>query len=320
MSYDSVVTCASKQYQPNSFLRKILMGNNYRKVWQQEVTIPVFHFSQSGLTVKELGGGMQTKSLRVLDSSGKEWALRTVDKDVSNAWMPIESGLLRKASQDLISASFPYGAPIVGELAHAAGITTARPRIFYVADDAALGAFRPVFSNTLCMLEERDPGFDSSQNSATVLSNIIRDNQYKIQQKVLLKARLFDVIIADWDRHADNWRWGMKDSAGFTYYYAIPRDRDWAFYQSGGWVPKLVQKTGSMRCFINFDEKVKSVKNLMWKGWSMDKTFLNELTSADWETAIKELQQTLTDSSIEKAVQTLPASVYASEGPSFTKN
>src|SRR5215204_6327781 len=173
---DSVTTFASSQYEPNSFLRRIFMGNNYRTVWRQEVTVPVFHFSQSGFTIKELGGGMQTKSLHLADRSGKEWSLRTVDKDVSNAVVPIESPILRKASQDLISAAFPYAAPIVGELAHAAGVIAARPRVFYVADDPALGNFRPIFANTVCTLEERDPGFDSTHNSVTVLYDLTQNN------------------------------------------------------------------------------------------------------------------------------------------------
>ena len=135
---DSIVSIASSQYQPGSFLRRIFMGTNYREVWQAKVTLPVFYFSQSGLTIKELGGGMQTKSLHVVDKQGKEWSLRTVDKDVSNAVMPVQSSLLRKVSQDLISAAFPYAAPIVGELAYAAGIHAAKPKIFYVADDSSL--------------------------------------------------------------------------------------------------------------------------------------------------------------------------------------
>jgi len=314
---DSVVTFASAQYEPNSFLRRILMGNNYRKTWQQQVTVPVFHFSKSGFTIKELGGGMQTKSLRITDRAGKDWSLRTVDKDVSNALIPIESSLLRKASQDLISAAFPYAAPVVGELAYAAGVVAARPQTFYVADDPQLGNFRPIFSNTLCTLEERDPGFDSTHNSVTVLYDLTQNNSYKIQQHALLNARLLDVVIADWDRHADNWRWGMKDSAGFRYYYAIPRDRDWAFYQSKGWIPKLIQKTGGMRCFVNFDAKLKNVKDLSWKSWTFDRLFLNELTAADWEAAIRKLQEALTDDVIERAVQKLPSSVYAMSGADF---
>ena len=38
------------------------------------------------LPLKELGGGQQTKSLRLLDKNGQEWVLRTTDKDVAGRW------------------------------------------------------------------------------------------------------------------------------------------------------------------------------------------------------------------------------------------
>ena len=294
------------------------MGNNYRKEWKQPVTIPVFRFSESGFTIKDLGGGMQTKSLHVVDKFGKEWSLRTVDKDVSGAMPPMfRNKLPQKASQDLISAAFPYSGVLAGELASAAGIRSARPQVCFVADDPGLKQFRPVFSNTVCTLEERDPGFDSTESTLVVFENILEDPLYKIQPKELLKARLFDMVIADWDRHADNWRWGRKDSAGFHFYYAVPRDRDWAFYKGGGLLPNLARMTNAMPHLVNFATAPKKLKNLNYKAWMLDKTFLNELTAADWQQSIKELQLALNDNAIEMAVQKLPASIYATVGSSF---
>lgn len=318
---DSAVTYASNQYEPHSFLRRLFMGGNYRREWRQEVTVPVLHLSGSGFTVKELGGGMQTKSLHLVDSHGKEWGLRTVEKYITNASVTrvMRNRIGRNLSQDLISASFPYAAPLAGELAGAAGIRAARPRVFYVAGDAALGRYDSLFAGTLCTLEERDPGFDSTNNSTTLYLNLRRSNAAKMQQPVYLRARLLDMLVADWDRHADNWRWGTKDSAGFRYYYAVPRDRDWAFYDSGGWIPKLAQFTGNMRCLIPFEAAPKNIKMLSWKAWKMDENFLNELNAAAWKEVIHSFQSSLTDEAIEKAVQVLPASLYASDGGTFVQ-
>lgn len=318
ISKDSVETFASSRYRPNSFLRRLFMGSNYRKEWSQPVTVPVFRFSGSGFTIKELGGGMQTKSLQLTDSLGKVWLLRTVDKDVAGAMPPLlRNTLAQRVAQDFTSAAFPYGAQVAGELAHAAGLLTARPQVFFVAEDAALGEFQSIFVHTLCTLEERDPGFDSTENSFTVLKNITQDHQYKIQQKILLKGRVLDMLTADWDRHADNWRWGLKDSADLHYYYAIPRDRDWVFYQSKGLIPKLAGLTNAMRHLVNFAETPKNIKDLSWKAWLFDKTFLNEMNRMDWEEAIKDVQESLTDKAIETAVQKIPASIYELNGITF---
>ncbi|HYO22499.1 MAG TPA: hypothetical protein VER36_08835 [Flavisolibacter sp.] len=318
---DSVVTFASSLYKPNSFLRTLFMGKNYRSEWEQKVTLPVFYFSGSGFRIKELGGGMQTKSLHMIDSLGKEWSLRTVDKDVSAAPVAfLQSSLGQKVAQDMISSAFPYGAVLAGELSHAAGLRTARPRVYFIADDSGLGPYRSLFANTLCTLEERDPGFDNTDDSETVLDNLTKENRFKIQQLVLLRARILDMLMADWDRHADNWRWGRADSADFTFYYAVPRDRDWAFYKSKGWIPKVVQLTGAMRCFVPFGPELKNIKDLSWKAWTMDKTFLNEMTGADWEKTIQHLQAALTDDVLEAAVKKLPVSIFETDGQWFIQS
>lgn len=314
--HDSVLTYASSLYKPNSFLRTLFLGKNYRDEWEQRVTVPVFRLSGSGFTITELGGGMQTKSLQLVDSLGKVWALRTVDKDVSKAGVAaLRLPLAQRIAQDMISAAFPYGAVLAGELTRAIGLKAATPQVFFVADDTALGEYRSIFAHTLCTLEERDPGFPDTDDSETVLENLTQSNRYKIQQPFLLKARLLDMLIGDWDRHADNWRWGQVDSAGFQVYYAIPRDRDWAFYKSGGWIPKLVQLSGAMRCFVSFGPELKNIKSQSWKAWTLDKTFLNEMNAGDWEAAIEEVKATLTDSIIEASVKMLPASIYNTDGP-----
>ncbi|HEX8316290.1 MAG TPA: hypothetical protein VF609_14910, partial [Flavisolibacter sp.] len=209
---------------------------------------------------------------------------------------------------------------LAGELSNAAGLRAARPEVYFIADDAALGPYRLLLANTLCTLEERDPGFDSTEDSETVVANLTRDNRYKIQQTLLLKARILDMLMADWDRHADNWRWGQTDSASFRFYHAIPRDRDWAFYRSNGWIPQLVQVSGAMRCFVPFGPNLKNIKDLSWKAWTLDKTFLNEMDAANWEKAIQLIQTMLRDDVIEACVKKLPASIYETDGQWFIQS
>jgi hypothetical protein len=126
-----------------------------------------------------------------------------------------------------------------------------------------------------------------------------------VLQKQVLTARLIDMLVADWDRHADQWRWGRKDSAGLQWYYSIPRDRDQAFFQSKG----LLVKFGP-RHFVGFDDDNLKLEKLNNKTWEFDHLFLNELNESDWKEAIITLQQQITDSVIYRAVQQLPYAVY----------
>ena len=84
---DSVIVAASNKYINCSPVRLLFVGKNYRREWSTPVKMPVFHLKSEmgGFTIKELGGGQQTKSLRLLDKNGQEWVLRTTDKDVAGA-------------------------------------------------------------------------------------------------------------------------------------------------------------------------------------------------------------------------------------------
>ncbi|HKZ38650.1 MAG TPA: metallophosphoesterase, partial [Chryseolinea sp.] len=72
---------ASDQYQAGNGKQKIF-GKNYREAWAQEIDVPVFDLAreQGGLKILQKGGGMQTLSLRMEDSSGREFVIRSIEK------------------------------------------------------------------------------------------------------------------------------------------------------------------------------------------------------------------------------------------------
>ena len=87
--------------------------------------------------------------------------MRAVDKLPTGA-LPAE--FRGTVAQDLVqefnSASHPYGPLTIPELAKPLNIAVPHPELFFVPDDPAFGFYQPLFANTVCMLEERDPSFD----------------------------------------------------------------------------------------------------------------------------------------------------------------
>jgi hypothetical protein len=315
-SADSIQVPASRQYQKPGILRKIFIGKNYRVEWGTPVTMAVFRLKDFGMTVKELGGGQQTKSLRLTDKDGKEWVLRTVDKDVEKALPPkLRNTLAEGVVQDLISAAYPYAPLIVANLSQTVAVPAPAPRLFYVPDDAALGPHQKIFAHQICYLEKRDPTDDGSEsiNSEDVQKALGKNGNSRILQKEVLRARLVDMLIADWDRHADQWRWGAKDSAGARYFYAIPRDRDQAFFRAGGLIPR-VGKAVAMQHLNWFKKHTRGLKKLNFKSRDFDRIYLNELTRNDWETITQKFIETLSDPVIDAAAQRIPPAVYRVSG------
>ncbi len=309
---DMVIAPASIQYIMTSALGRLLSGTNYRREWSIPVAMPVFRLKESGFIIKELGGGMQTKSLSLWDKNKREWVLRSVKKEAMNA-IPkkFRYPIVVNFVQDQISAAHPYAPLVVSYLAQANKIVAPRPKLYFVPDDENLGPYRKIFANTLCFLERREPTPDNSETESTarIMEEILEDNDHLILQETVLKARLLDMLVGDWDRHADQWRWGAVDSGRAKYYYAIPRDRDQAFFRTNGLVPWLVQ-IFAMKHTSGFKKSSKGLKNLNFKSWRFDKTFLNELDKTVWSRVIKEFQANLTDDVIMAAVQKLPGEIY----------
>ena len=322
---DTISRAASANLHPVKGMKRFFMGQNYRKEWTAPVNMDVLHLATAygGMRVESMGGGSQTKSLRLKDRSGKEWVLRSVNKiPGGNIPESYRGTIAEKMLPEINSASFPYGALVVPPLADAIGIRTAHPRLVYIPDDTALGMYRNVFANTVCMLEERHSTIDGAESKTTAkaFDKMLDDNDHRADQAAVLKARLLDMLIGDYDRHFDQWRWGVSDSAGRKgkIYYPIPRDRDQAFFNSNGLILRWLSQRGMP--FLNgFRERIKKVNWLGYSARDFDRLFLTDLDAAEWQQAIESVQAKLTDSVIRDAVRHLPKEIYGLSGESLER-
>jgi hypothetical protein len=314
-STDSVTIAASTLYSKPGLINRVLLGSNYRKVWETPVRLPVFHLSEHGFTIKELGGGNQTLSLQLTDRKGRSWSLRTVDKNVVGALPPfMQKTIVVKLAQEQVSGAHPYAPLIVARLAKAVGVRAADPVYYFVPDDPALGEYRSLFAGSVCLLEEREPGESRSQNTGKILERLIDKGSARADGPAILKARLLDIIVGDWDRHSDQWRWAARPgSRDLPLVYALPRDRDQALYYTDGVLPRLMQLV-ALRYLISYNDDLKRIKSLTYKSWPFDRFFLSGVDREQWTGTLQYLHGALTDSVLLDAVKALPPEIYAISG------
>jgi hypothetical protein len=83
---DSVLITIHPCYDRVSGIHRMLFGENYRKEWPTQVKLPVIRVTRinGGLSPERYGGGMETKSIRMIDKTGKESVLRSVEKIPDN--------------------------------------------------------------------------------------------------------------------------------------------------------------------------------------------------------------------------------------------
>lgn len=327
---DSAVTVrASGQYETKSELGQFFLGENYRKEWLQKIQVPVFDIGQEKgeLQIIQRGGGMQTKSLRLQAADGKQYVLRSVEKYPEDA-VPefLQKTFAADLVKDQISASHPYGAVVVPYLAEAIDIYHTKPKIVFIPDDPRLGLYQQEFAGTLALFEERPDEawtnashFGNSENiigTTKLLEKLKDDNDNEVDQRFTLKNRLFDMIIGDWDRHDDQWRWAEFDKKGEKgkIYRPIPRDRDQAFFVNEGLLPKIVSRRWALPKLEGFDHDIRWTPGFMFNGKNFDRSFLTELSKNEWVQVAREIKKDLTDDEIEHAVKQWPDSIYSLHG------
>ncbi|MFC6996247.1 BamA/TamA family outer membrane protein [Rufibacter roseus] len=323
---------ASTYYNASGF-RHWLLGQNYRREWAQPVTLPVFDIGamHGGLKVIKRGGGFQTKSLRLEDSTGRQYVLRSVEKYPDDALPRIlRETIAADVVKDQISASHPYGALVAAPLADSVGVYHTNPQYFIIPDDPRFGRYLKGFANTIGLFETRPDedlsdmrSFGNTENAVgtpKVLENILEDKDDQVDQLSVLRARLFDFFIADWDRHDDQWRWAeFKKKGKGKIYKPIPRDRDQAFFVNQGVVPNIASRRWILPKVQGFDESLRDIKGFNFNARHFDRTFLTGLERWQWLAMADSLERELTDEAIEAAVKQLPPPIYQQSGEWLTK-
>jgi hypothetical protein len=340
---DSVWAVAGRQYNRHSKAYHLLMGPHHRAVWAAPVRVPVLKLASAvpgagPLTATKLGGGFQSTSLTLTSADGRLYVIRSLDKDPSRI-MPklLQKTFLANGLRDGTSAGNPYGALVVPVLSQQLGVPHTHPHIFYVpldADNLGSAEANARLRGKLVLLEEK---YDGEQVRSPLLpearkfisdekmrEHLYADPRNRPDQLALLRARLLDVLIGDWDRHSGQWQWGELPNPtrpGGTLFVAVPKDRDQVFFRmSDGAVPWLMTRKFLVRHLVTFKHDFHDVVALTGQGRYVDQRGLNALSRRDFVEAARYVQAHLPDSALARAVHQLPPAVYALEGPRLLRD
>ncbi|MDF7811439.1 hypothetical protein [Hymenobacter sp. YC55] len=330
---DSTVRVAAGTQYLRSKLHQFFWGKHYRELWALPVEVPVFNLRTAvpgGLVPVQEGGSFQTKNLRLVAPNGRQYVLRSVDKDATKA-LPesLQNGPIGRLMKDQTSVINPYGAYIVPRLAEAVGVYHTNPRLVYVGNDPALGQFQKDFANALYLFEERPEGDQSTVasfgnsnrvvSSRHVFTNLLANPQYRVAARQYLRARLFDMWLGDWSRREDQWRWASFPTAnGGIEYRPIPRDRDHAFFKfNDGLLTHIIGWVKSNYQTFEKDIGLNNVAGLNRAAEPMDKSLLVYLNRQDFQQIADSMRLQLSDPVIKEALSVWPKEVYALAGEEF---
>jgi hypothetical protein len=321
----------TKLTNKNAFYR-FLWGKHYRDYYGMPIEAQTVQLDTlyGGLKPTISGGGHQSLSLRLKNKKGKEYVMRALKKSATrflqttafrdqNVESEFQNTAAEKFIYDYYTTAHPYTPFIIGDLADKVGVFHSNPKLFYVPKQKVLGKYNDTFGDQLYMIEERPTEdhkdldnfgkADAILGSDEVLANLRKDEKYSVDEESYIRARLFDMLIGDWDRHIDQWRWAEYKQVDYVIYKPIPRDRDQAFAKIDGKLLKLLTNIPAARHMKSFKKEFPNVKWFNFAANALDREFIKQNDPEIWKKQANYIVSNLTDEAIDKAFANLPKEI-----------
>ena len=311
---------------------KLLWGNHYRALYSRkiEANVVLLDTLHGGLKPVTSGNGNLSNSLLLVNKTGKEFVMRSLKKSATRFIQSVafkdqfiendfRNTYTENFLQDFYTTSHPYTPFIVEDLADAVGVYHTNSKLFYVPKQNALQSYNADFGDELYLIEERpmdsflkSKSFGNPEaivNTATVLNNLNTDDKYEVDEASYIRARLFDMLIGDWDRNADQWSWSEFHKNGKIIYKPIPQHRDKAFSKYDGIVLHFGMNSPDLRHMQGFTKNIKNIKWINKEPYPLDIKFLKTANAEVWKNEANFIQENLTNAKIDEAFKKLPIEV-----------
>jgi predicted phosphodiesterase len=330
-SFPSTTTASiysEKQTKKTGFYR-FFFGNHYRTYYSVPIEAKTATIDTlfGGLQPKRAGGDFQSKTLLLFNRNAKEYVMRALKKSTARFLQSVafknqfiqnefEDTYAENLLSDFYTTAHPYTPFAVDNLAEKIGVSHTNPVLYFIPKHSALKNFNTDFGDELYLVEENpstsqigEKSFGSPTAIITteeLFKNLRKDEKYSIDESAYIKARLFDMLIGDWNRHENQWFWGEHKVGDKIIYKPIPRDRDQAFTKYDGALLFILMKKSQLRHMQSFKDKIKNVKWLNREAYPLDLAFIKNADEDEWIKQAKYIQENLSDAAIDGAFNNLP--------------
>jgi hypothetical protein len=313
---------------------RFIWGERYRKYFGTEVNAPTVDLDTlfGGLKPVRKGGGHQSKSLRLEDKKGREYVMRALRKNAVQYLQAVvfkdqyiegqfDDTTTENLLSDVFTGSHPYAPFTIGKLSDAIGVYHTNPVLYYIPKQNSLRHFNDEFGDELYMIEERAASGHGNKESFgfsdTVISTddllmfLNKSEDHFLDEEAYIKARLFDMLIGDWDRHEDQWRWAVFKENKKTIYRPVPRDRDQAFsiFGDGALLNIVTKLIPTLRLMKSYTAELKSPKWFNLEPYPLDIVLISRSGKDVWDKQVAHIKKNITDVVIDDAFTNFPNEV-----------
>lgn len=317
---------------------RTIWGGKYKNAYSQSVTVPtaVFDTLFGGMEVVRDNSGSDFNSLLLKDRKGNRYRMRAMSKNALKIAKKLvfDDNLqhpnvvdepakvsVKGQSDDFYTASHPYAIMAVPDMARAIDVFYTSRELYYVPKQPLLGNYNENFGDALYLISKEPSESDAAESffkypdevetTDDILTKLQRTGNVSIDEENYIKSRLFDMLIGNWQRDPDNWRWAEHyNRFEKNVFVPVPKNRDNAFSSFEGNILDITQSLfgGTMHTHIYGD----NLRDFQWfnkEGIILDRALLKNSGRNQWKFLAEEIQKALTDSLIETAFNKVPPEV-----------
>jgi len=316
--------------KPKSY--EFLFGKHYRDIYGKSIAVNTLNLNDyhGGLFPIRMTGGSQTKNLLLQDLHGEEYTMRSIkksatqfiqqfafkDKYIANEF---EGSFSERFLMDFYTTNHPYYPLAVSGMMNSIQILHAKPNLYYVPKQTNLQDYNENFGDEMYMVEDhkiqnfKDSVLGLPQkivSSDEMLSLITKGNKTSVDKNAYVRARLFDMLVGDWDRTENKWDWAAYRDGDKMIYKPISKETDQVFPRYDGLFFKIVLSSSpALKHMQDFKDDIKNVKWLNRKPYPLDLAILEASDLNLWKKEAKIIQNNLTENEIRKSFDLLPKEI-----------
>lgn len=312
-------------------VHKLVVAKAYQDAYMQPVNhrVATLDTLDGGLEVLRETTVRQAKSLLLKTREGRVLKMTALQKNTSAYLKSLllkgnyltddfERQAIENQVLNLYTTAHPFAFMAIPDLAGAAQIHHAQPRLFYVPKHKALGDFNREFGDQLYIFEaptsEDTFSFESRaslQNTYDVLGKIQEDKTYGVDEVAYIRMRLFEMLIGDWNRQQERRLWlQLPQDKGGIRFQPLLGDPGQVFSNLDRPLANLLKTiSGTSHALQFYDETLHDVEWINRDGIKFDRMLLQQADKTMWLEQAQFLKDALTDAVIEKAFERIPAEV-----------
>jgi len=324
---------ASTVYNPDTTKKtnfyNFLFGRHFRDIYGKEVILESANLSDlyGGLTPVRMDKGNRSNQLILKDKYSKNYNLEPVRKSATSYIQAIgfkhdyvakefKNTFTEKFLLDFYTSSHPYYPLVVPNMQDALGIYNSDIGLYYVPKQFDLKEYNEFFGDEIYMINEvptvsTEVSTELGKPNKVVtteemLNNIQQSKDVSVDKETYMRIRLFDMLIGDSHRNADQWNWAEFNEKGKTVYVPLPKKRDQIFPNYDGLLFKLALGNPYLRHLQDYDGDTPNLKWLNRRAYTLDLAILEASDLEAWNKQVDFIQKNLTQEIVRNSFEILP--------------